>query len=175
MLGASDPMIVKTVSRFFWKEAPPFGEWTAALIWNDTDSGLSFDAISGRIEDTADNKAHHIRGDVLAVLAALQAAKERQISSVRLLSVNDSVVRTIREYYDGWERRKWLNANRKPIDSLDEWKQIKAICDDINVDWEKRPKEAVDLVEEYQEFRDIIDDRENDFWMQRAIDRDPWG
>jgi ribonuclease HI len=171
-----DRVSIKTVSRFFWKARPPYGIWTAGLLWTENGLDAQVDLVEGKLAaDVSDSgpEQHNIRGDVLAVLEGLRRAQEVGTCAT-VYSTNDSVVRTIPEYYDGWRTRKWKSAKGKTPDSLEEWHEISEICQSIDVEWVRRKPGKIDAVADHEEFDRLLKERDNDFWMERAIARDPY-
>jgi hypothetical protein len=171
-----DRVSIKTVSRFFWKASPAYGIWTAGLLWTENGLDACIDLVEGKLspddhDGGLDN--HNIRGDVIAVLEGLRRAREIGIGAT-VYSTNDSVVRTIPEYYAGWKRRKWKSAKGKTPDSLEEWHEINEICQLIPVEWVRRKPGKIDAIADHEEFDRLLKERDNDFWMERAIARDPY-
>lgn len=172
MFDEMETLTIKTVGAYFSQQVPSVGVWTAGLVWNDDEVGPTFDLLTDRSHEL-ENKGHNIGADVFAVLAGLRKAQSLKMPA-QIHSVNESVIKTIPEWFDSWERNGWKTGGQKTPDCLEEWKEIKAITEQIHVTWHKRPKGKVDTVKDYLAFDAMVEKQDNDFWMQRAIDRDPY-
>lgn len=172
MTAETGVLVARTVGRYFPTAKPPTGAWAAILEWDDGNDP-QFLPLEGRLSAEVAT-GHNVSGEVHAVLQALQEAKRIGLS-VEIWAVNASVVKTIPEFYAGWKRNGWKKANGKIPSDLGLWQEIHALSQELNVVWHKRPKAKIDAVKEYEEFLSAIAERDNEFWMQRAIAKDPYG
>ena len=71
--------------------------------------------------------------EMTAVIEALRALKR---PSIVVLTTDSQYVRKgITEWIDGWKRRQWITAGRKPVKNAELWKQIDALASRHQVDW----------------------------------------
>jgi ribonuclease HI len=168
MLEDSNQLIIDTVGRWFSRSARKEGIWSAELLWSADDGKPLFDVLKGQRAGT-----NNIELDVWAVLAGLRAAKDLALPVV-VRSVNESVVLTIRDYLPVWKRNGWKNPKGGRPASVEEWKEIDRICEQIEVRWEKRPKGKVDGIKDFEALWSYIEERENELALERALARDPY-
>lgn len=168
----SGVVTLKSVGRYFSKRLPPVGVWVASLMWYDEEVGLVHLPKIGESE-TFTETGHNIGADVYAVLVGLQEAAHLGLP-VQVHTVNEPVCRTIPEWFDGWEKNGWKTNKGKTPENLEWWREIKEITTSIPVTWHKREKGPIDTVKEYEQLREMLEEQDNDFWMRRAFDRDPW-
>lgn len=161
---------ITTAGSFFPLENPPIGVWTAGLVWTDDENEAQFDLLHGQSTVVADT-GRNIAADVIAVLNGLERALELGRGAI-IHSPNESVCKTINEYYSLWRDHKWKTARKRVPDSLEIWHRIKSITDEIDVIWHRRPRGKIDTVKDYSELVEKIEQEDNEFWMRRAIDRD---
>lgn len=162
---------IKTMGSFFDRVEPQVGVWSAGLTWFDEYEGNGGQELeAGREYDLAD-RGRNIAADVIAVLKGLRRAEAFGLP-VEVYTANQSTINTFNEYLDKWANSGWLKADGKPPACLAEWQEIKAITDRVQVTAHKRPKGKVDHLSDLSAFEELVAERDNDFWMQRAIDRD---
>lgn len=102
---------------------PGPGGWGALLT-----SGPHTKEIYGGERDTTNN-----RMEMLAVIKALQALKVR--SRVTLYTDSSYVMNGITSWIDGWKRRGWKTAARKPVKNEDLWRRLDGAVAAHDVDW----------------------------------------
>lgn len=166
-MSESDGAIkVVTIGRKFWSHPQKLGIWAAELLWLD-DEGPRFDQLKDQ-----DSSADNVALEVEAALAGLSRAQELG-RPIEIHCVNESVVKTMSEYLPKWKQDGW-KRKAGPIASLKQWQEIDRICQSHSVEWIKRGKEEIDLIDDYEKLWDALRERENEYAMQRAIARDPY-
>jgi hypothetical protein len=80
----------------------------------------------------------------------------------------------MRDYLPAWKRKGWKNPKGRAPASVEEWKEIDRICEQIDVQWEKRPKGKVDGLEDFEALWNHIEERENELALNRALARDSY-
>lgn len=167
MFERDEVLTIITIGRQFWQHPKKLGIWAAELLWVDDDGQPVFDQLKGQAFGS-----NHVALEVQAALEGLKRAAEIQ-ATIEVRSVNESVVKTIPEYAPKWKAKGWKKSGG-PIASLDEWKEIDAICETLQVDWRKRPKEEIDHIDDFERLWKALEERENDYAMKRALARDPY-
>ena len=102
---------------------PGPGGWGALLRYNGVEkelSGAELESTNNRMELTA-----AIRG-----LDSLQ-----QSCRVRLTTDSTYVKNGITQWLDGWKRKGWKTANKKPVKNIDLWQQLDAVNSKHDVEW----------------------------------------
>lgn len=168
MIDADEPVKIITIGRKFWNHPQKLGIWAAELLWVDSDGLPRFEQIKDQ-----DSSADNVALEVEAALAGLKRAQGLE-RPIEVHSVNESVVRTISDYLPKWKAEGWRRKSG-PIASLKQWQRIHEICQSGDVEWVKRRKEQIDLIDDYEKLWEALRERENDYAMQRAIARDPYG
>jgi len=114
---------------------PGPGGWAAVLRFGPHERVLT-----GAEAETTNN-----RMELMAVIAALEAMKE----PVRALVHSDSayVVNAFREgWLDGWVRRGWTKADRRPVLNRDLWERLLALTKKHEVEFVKVKGHADDAM-----------------------------
>jgi ribonuclease HI len=174
MVSLDHVVTIKTMGSFFDRLEPQVGVWSAGLTWFDEFEGVGGQELeSGRDYDLA-NRGRNVAADVMAILHGLRRAEPMGLP-IEVHTANQASINTINEYLDKWANSGWLKSDGKPPACLEEWQEIKAIADRVRVTAYKRPKGKVDHVGDLEAFDELVAQRDNDFWMQRAMERDPWG
>ncbi len=91
---------------------PGPGGWGALLRYNGVESELH-----GGEKDTTNN-----RMELIAAIEGLKALKER--CKVTLTTDSVYVKSGISEWIEGWKKRNWKTAGRKPVKNVDLWQQL---------------------------------------------------
>lgn len=105
---------------------PGPGGWGAILSWNGKERELS-----GGEARTTNN-----RMEMKAVIEALKALNRPckvSVNSDSALIINAFQQRWV----DGWMRRGWLKADKKPVENQDLWKELLEAMEPHQVQWVK--------------------------------------
>lgn len=102
---------------------PGPGGWGAILRYNDTEKELY-----GAEADTTNN-----RMELMAAIRALESLKRS--CNVRMTTDSEYVKNGITQWLDGWKRRNWKTANKKPVKNIDLWQQLDAACRAHDIEW----------------------------------------
>ena len=108
---------------------PGPGGWGALLHYNGTRKELS-----GAERMTTNN-----RMELTAAIHALEALNAP--CSVDLTTDSVYVKNGITQWLEGWKRKQWKTADRKPVKNIDLWQRLDAACSrhshEINWHWVK--------------------------------------
>jgi ribonuclease HI len=105
---------------------PGAGGWGVLLQWNGQEKTLS-----GGEERTTNN-----RMEMRAIIEALKALKRP--CRVKIHSDSALIVNTFQQnWIDGWKRRGWKKANKKPVKNQDLWKAMLNAMKPHEVHWMK--------------------------------------
>ena len=102
---------------------PGPGGWGALLRYNGVERELF-----GGEPDTTNN-----RMELSAAIEGLRSLKER--CTVTLTTDSVYVKSGITEWLDGWKKRNWKTAARKPVKNVDLWKELDQQNSRHDVDW----------------------------------------
>lgn len=102
---------------------PGPGGWGAILSWRGRERELS-----GGEKLTTNN-----RMELSAAIAALEALSRPM--RVRLYTDSEYVRQGITQWLDGWKRRGWLTADKKPVKNQDLWERLDAARLRHQVEW----------------------------------------
>ena len=102
---------------------PGPGGWGALLICGQREKELY-----GGERETTNN-----RMEMLAAIRALEALKVR--SNVTLYTDSSYVMKGITSWIDGWKKRGWKTASRKPVKNEDLWRRLDSIAAGHEVHW----------------------------------------
>jgi ribonuclease HI len=102
---------------------PGPGGWGAILVHGKVEKEFS-----GGEADTTNN-----RMEMMAAIKALNALK----SSCRVDVYTDStyVQKGITEWIDGWKKRGWKTADRKPVKNADLWQELEKAASRHEIKW----------------------------------------
>ena len=103
---------------------PGPGGWGALLIHGKTEK-----EISGGEANTTNN-----RMELMAAIRALKILKEP--CNVTLYSDSKYVIQGITEWVEGWEKRGWKTADKKPVKNVDLWQALVAACEPHDIQWQ---------------------------------------
>ncbi|MGM8885652.1 DNA polymerase III subunit epsilon [Psychrobacter sp. 1U2] len=128
-LNKADPLAAKDNTTIAYTDGackgnPGAGGWGAHLIFSD---GQTKDLYGG--EDATTNN----RMELMGAIQALQ----HSANDVTLEIWTDSsyVKNGITDWIDGWKKRDWKTAGKKPVANKDLWQQLDALRQDRTVEW----------------------------------------
>ena len=102
---------------------PGPGGWAALLRWGGKEK-----EISGFEMATTNN-----RMELTAVIEALKALK-RPVTA-RVHTDSQYVQKGISEWIDGWKKRGWLTADKKPVKNADLWQTLDRLASQHRIEW----------------------------------------
>lgn len=102
---------------------PGPGGWAAILRWRGHEK-----EISGGEPQTTNN-----RMELTAAIRALESLKRPM--RVRIHTDSQYLQRGIGEWLEGWKRRGWRTADRKPVANRDLWQRLDELCRRHQVEW----------------------------------------
>lgn len=102
---------------------PGPGGWGVLLRHNGHEKTLY-----GAEADTTNN-----RMELMAAIVALESLTRP--CRVRLTTDSQYVQKGIMEWIDGWKRRGWKTAARKPVKNADLWQRLDAATDGHQIEW----------------------------------------
>jgi len=102
---------------------PGPGGWGALLM-----SGSHEKVLRGSESQTTNN-----RMELQAAIGALAALKGR--CQVSLFTDSEYLRKGVLEWLEGWKKRNWKNAAKKPVKNRDLWEQLDALLSDHEIDW----------------------------------------
>lgn len=105
------------------KGNPGPGGWAALLRMGAHEKELK----GGEVETTNN------RMEMTAVIRALSALKEQ--CAVELYSDSKYVIDGITKWVDGWKKRGWVNASKKPVKNADLWHDLIEAAGRHDVTW----------------------------------------
>ena len=73
------------------------------------------------------------RMEMTAVIEALKALKKP--SEVVLTTDSQYVRKGITEWIEGWKRKNWQTAAKKPVKNVELWQEIDALAANHQIDW----------------------------------------
>ncbi|WP_427969172.1 ribonuclease HI [Altererythrobacter sp.] len=105
------------------KGNPGPGGWGALLRM-----GKHAKELVGSEADTTNN-----RMELTAVIKGLEALIEP--CDVELYSDSKYVIDGITKWVEGWQKRGWINASKKPVRNADLWHQLIEVAGRHEIDW----------------------------------------
>ena len=102
---------------------PGPGGWGTVLRFGEIEKELS-----GFEAETTNN-----RMELTAAIAGLEALKRP--CRVRLTTDSEYLKKGITEWIDGWVRRGWKNAQKKPVANRDLWERLLALRKKHQIEW----------------------------------------
>ena len=75
------------------------------------------------------------RMEMTAVIEALKALKKP--SDVVLTTDSQYVRKGITEWIEGWKRKNWKTAAKKPVKNVELWQEIDALAANHQIDWRR--------------------------------------
>lgn len=106
---------------------PGPGGW--AYILRHPDSGKEIERDGGEANTTNN------RMELTAVIEGLAALKSPSV--VELFSDSQYVVHGLRDWMDGWKKKGWKKADRKPVLNVELWKRLDELrqIHDLRLHW----------------------------------------
>lgn len=103
---------------------PGPGGWGALLRFNNTEKHLF-----GAETDTTNN-----RMELMAAIVALESLTRP--CDVVLTTDSQYVKKGITEWIDGWKKRQWKTAGRKPVKNTDLWQRLDQAVARHHIKWQ---------------------------------------
>ncbi|MFZ3143921.1 DNA polymerase III subunit epsilon [Psychrobacter glacincola] len=106
------------------KGNPGAGGWGAHLIFSD-----------GRTQDVygGDKETTNNRMELMGAIQALTHSSHEQ--KLEIWTDSSYVKKGITEWIEGWKKRAWKTANKKPVANQDLWQRLDELCQQRDVDW----------------------------------------
>ena len=105
------------------KYNPGPGGWGAYLQWG----GKTLELCGGEIETTNN------RMELTAVISALSAIK-RPVPMIVFLD-SQYVKNGIQSWMDGWKKKGWKTADKKPVKNVDLWMKLDELVAKHDIEW----------------------------------------
>ena len=106
------------------KGNPGAGGWGAHLIFSD---GRTQDLYGGD-KETTNNR--------MELMGAIQALTHSPLEhNLEIWTDSSYVKKGITEWIEGWKKRGWKTASKKPVANQDLWQQLDELCQQRDVDW----------------------------------------
>ncbi|MEM8555179.1 MAG: ribonuclease HI [Pseudomonadota bacterium] len=111
---------------------PGPGGWGTILIARDGDRVLREKELNGGEAHTTNN-----RMELLAAITALETLDRP--SKLTVVTDSQYVKNGITQWIEGWKRKGWKTASKKPVKNDDLWKRLDDACarHDVTWDWVK--------------------------------------
>lgn len=106
------------------KGNPGAGGWGAHLIFSD---GSTQDLYGGDTETTNN------RMELMGAIQALTHSSHEQ--KLEIWTDSSYVQKGITEWIEGWKKKGWKTASKKPVANQDLWQQLDMLCQQRDVDW----------------------------------------
>lgn len=91
---------------------------------------------SGKHEKELWGGEHHTTNNRMEMTAVIESLKAMKRPSDIVLTTDSQYVRKgITEWIEGWKRKNWQTAARKPVKNADLWKEIDALAATHNIEW----------------------------------------
>ena len=92
-------------------------------------------ALDGSQRQIVGSKVHttNSRMELMAAIVGLEAFQEHH--ELRVHSDSEYVIKGMTEWIEGWKRRRWRNANNKPIKNKDLWERLERAAEPHTVEW----------------------------------------
>ena len=103
---------------------PGKGGWGVLLRWGETEKTLH-----GGDPMTTNN-----RMELTAVIKALECLKGNRWP-VEITTDSKYVLQGITEWIEGWKRKGWRNASKKPVMNADLWQRLDELVQPFEIDW----------------------------------------
>lgn len=79
---------------------------------------------------------HHTTNNRMEMTAVIESLKAMKRPSDIVLTTDSQYVRKgITEWIEGWKRKNWQTAARKPVKNADLWKEIDRLAATHNIEW----------------------------------------
>ncbi|MGB0935144.1 MAG: ribonuclease HI [Alphaproteobacteria bacterium] len=105
------------------KGNPGPGGWAAILRYGDTEKEIS----GGEIQTTNN------RMEMMAAIQGLEMLTEPV--SVRIHTDSQYLKNGMTQWIEGWKRKGWKTADRKPVKNVDLWQHLDQLCSNLDVEW----------------------------------------
>jgi len=102
---------------------PGPGGWGALLRYQSVEKELY-----GSEAETTNN-----RMEMMAAIMALESLTKT--SAVELTTDSQYVMKGITEWLEGWKKRGWKTAARKPVKNVDLWQRLDAVTSKHRINW----------------------------------------
>ena len=127
--NATDPLAAKKNITVAYTDGackgnPGAGGWGAHLIFSD---GSTQDLYGGDTETT--NNRMELMG---AIQALTHSSHEEKLE---IWTDSSYVQKGITEWIEGWKKKGWKTASKKPVANQDLWQQLDKLCQQRDVDW----------------------------------------
>lgn len=103
---------------------PGPGGWGAVLRFGDREKTLY-----GGEPETTNN-----RMELMAVIRALECLKGNRWP-VTITTDSKYVLQGMTEWIEGWKRKGWRNASKKPVMNVDLWQRLDELARQFDIDW----------------------------------------
>lgn len=127
--NANNPLAAKANTTVAYTDGackgnPGAGGWGAHLIFSD---GRTQDLYGG--EKVTTNNRMELMG---AIQALIHSPREQ---TLEIWTDSSYVKKGITEWIEGWKKRGWKTASKKPVANQDLWQQLDALCQQRDVAW----------------------------------------
>ncbi|MDE0843878.1 MAG: DNA polymerase III subunit epsilon [Psychrobacter pacificensis] len=127
--NATDPLAAKKNTTVAYTDGackgnPGAGGWGAHLIFSD---GSTQDLYGGDTETT--NNRMELMGAIQALTHSAPTQK------LEIWTDSSYVQKGITEWIEGWKKKGWKTASKKPVANQDLWQQLDKLCQQRDVDW----------------------------------------
>ncbi|HCT73240.1 MULTISPECIES: DNA polymerase III subunit epsilon [Psychrobacter] len=127
--NAMNPLAAKSNTTVAYTDGackgnPGAGGWGAHLIFSD-----------GRTQDLygGDKETTNNRMELMGAIQALTHSPHEQ--KLEIWTDSSYVKKGITEWIEGWKKRGWKTASKKPVANQDLWQQLDKLCQQRAVDW----------------------------------------
>ena len=127
--NAIDPLAAKTNTTVAYTDGackgnPGAGGWGAHLIFSD---GSTQDLYGGDKETTNN------RMELMGAIQALTHSPHEH--TLEIWTDSSYVKKGITEWIEGWKKKGWKTASKKPVANQDLWQQLDKLCQQRDVSW----------------------------------------
>ncbi|MGP4118412.1 DNA polymerase III subunit epsilon [Psychrobacter aquimaris] len=127
--NAMNPLAAKSDTTVAYTDGackgnPGAGGWGAHLIFSD-----------GRTQDLygGDKETTNNRMELMGAIQALTHSPHEH--NLEIWTDSSYVKKGITEWIEGWKKRGWKTASKKPVANQDLWQQLDKLCQQRDVDW----------------------------------------
>ncbi len=127
--NAMNPLAAKSETTVAYTDGackgnPGAGGWGAHLIFSD-----------GRTQDLygGDKETTNNRMELMGAIQALTHSPHEH--NLEIWTDSSYVKKGITEWIEGWKKRGWKTASKKPVANQDLWQQLDKLCQQRDVDW----------------------------------------
>ena len=91
---------------------------------------------SGKHEKELCGGEHHTTNNRMEMTAVIESLKALKNPSEVILTTDSQYVRKgITEWIEGWKKKNWQTAARKPVKNADLWKEMDKLAAGHTIDW----------------------------------------